>query len=65
MESIQRCIAVLLLLGTPCLLSAQPKLILSIDYSRYRGDSLNTYLEVYYSFSDQARSEDRTGYGHR
>jgi GWxTD domain-containing protein len=53
MKSIRWSVSLLMVLCTLGSLSAQPKLILSMDYSRYRGDSLNTYLEIYYSFSDR------------
>ena len=65
MKSFQWCISVLLLLCIPYSLDAQPKLVLSIDFSRYRSDSLNSYLEIYYSFSDQGLQIQKTPEGFR
>ena len=63
MKSFHWLLALLLIICTLGSMSAQPKLILSIDYARYRGDSANTYLEIYYSFSDHGLQFQRTNEG--
>ncbi len=63
MKSLRLLLIVLLLLCTLGSLSAQPRFILSVDYSRFRGDSSHTYLEIYYSFSDQGLQFQKTPEG--
>jgi GWxTD domain-containing protein len=63
MKAIHAFCAVLVLLCTLDSMPAQPRLILSVDFSRYRGDSVNTYLEIYYSFSDRGLQFQKTPEG--
>lgn len=46
------------------LVFSQQNLGLNVDYSRYRGDSSNVYLEIYYSFSEQPLSLHKTDKGY-
>lgn len=63
MKSFHWLLANFLIMCTMGSMSAQPQLVLSIDYARYRGDSVNTYLEIYYSFSDRGLQFQKTDEG--
>ncbi|MGD0338321.1 MAG: GWxTD domain-containing protein [Bacteroidota bacterium] len=63
MKFFYRLFTFLLFTGIMCSQTVQPKLRLSIDYSRFRGDSANSYLEIYYSFSDRGLQLQKTGDG--
>ena len=66
----QKMIALLLMLGIPLGLATSQIMVpsdslhLFVDFARFRGDSSNTYVELYYSFSQRSLTyrEDSTGF---